>query len=187
MIKSVPFTLLFVLLSTSLRLVPVRGQFGVGDPDQGGGAKHQIPDDVLAEGLKGRSRNTNKVEDDDIQYMTEQNAAEMEALILQAKADPDTMRIVTKLKTDMNAEIEELKQQSSEDVLGGMMRAMEELKMLDILFQNKERAVRVMDEEGMIKPELLGTYQQNPDLLKEETRRGMYMQFVSLAVVAGFL
>ena len=39
----------------------------------------------------------------------------------------------------------------------------------------------------MIPEEHLATYKKNPELLEEDTRRGLYMQFVSMSVVGGFL
>ena len=59
--------------------------------------------------------------------------------------------------------------------------------VLDYLFEDKEKALVEMEKAGMIPEEHLKRYQKNPELLEEDTRRGLYMQFVSLAVVGGFL
>lgn len=76
---------------------------------------------------------------------------------------------------------------SMEEILGGMKEAMDNLKLIDILFKDKERAVREMEKEGMIKKEHLKKYRKDPDLLETDTRRGLYFQFVSLAAVGGFM
>ena len=59
--------------------------------------------------------------------------------------------------------------------------------MLEVLFQDKERALREMTKEGMIPEEKLSIYQTNPDLLETDTRRGLYFMFVALAEAGGYL
>jgi hypothetical protein len=68
-----------------------------------------------------------------------------------------------------------------------MKEAMDNMKLIDYLFQDKERAVREMEKEGMIQKEHLKKYRKDPALLEEDTRRGLYFQFVSLAAVGGFM
>lgn len=72
-------------------------------------------------------------------------------------------------------------------ILGGLKQVIDELLVLDYLFQDKEKALEAMEKEGMIPEEHLATYKKNPELLEEDTRRGLYMQFVSMSVVGGFL
>ena len=69
----------------------------------------------------------------------------------------------------------------------GLKVTIDELKLCDVLFKDKQRALREMEKEGMIPAEHLKKYKKNPDLLEEDTRKGLYFRFVSLAVVGGYL
>ena len=69
----------------------------------------------------------------------------------------------------------------------GLQQVLGELKMLEVVFEDKERALRLMEEEGMVDPERMPEYQKNPALLEEDTWKGLYFTFVTLAVTAGFL
>ena len=73
------------------------------------------------------------------------------------------------------------------ELVKGLEQAFEELQLLDVLFQDKERALREMDKEGMIEKEKLAMYKKNPDLLEADTRKGLYFMFVALAEAAGYL
>ena len=119
--------------------------------------------------------------------MTEQDAHDIAAIIQAAKEDPDTLELVTKLKHDMSDTLNDLRSYSQEEILGGLKQSMEELKMLDYLFQDKKRALKEMEKDGLIDKDSLKKYKKNPDLLEQDTRQAIYFQFVSLAVVGGFL
>jgi hypothetical protein len=66
-------------------------------------------------------------------------------------------------------------------------QALEELEMLEILFQDPARAVREMEKEGLIANDRLSAYKKNPDLLEEDTRTHLYFTFVSIAAAGGYL
>ena len=119
--------------------------------------------------------------------LTEQDAVDIAALIKAAAEDPQTIQMIAKLKDENIKEIEELRNHSEEEILNGLKQSIDELKMADYLFQDKERALREMEKENMIPPEHLAKYKANPDLLEEDTTRALYFNFVSLAVVGGYL
>jgi hypothetical protein len=120
-------------------------------------------------------------------FLSDQDAADMEAIISEAKKDLQTMAMLTKMKAENADSIAELQKLSPEEILGGMKEALDNMKLIDYLFQDKERAVREMEKEGMILKDHLKKYRKDPGLLEEDTRRGLYFQFVSLAAVGGFM
>lgn len=120
-------------------------------------------------------------------YLSEQDAADIEALLIAASEDAETQEMVKNMKGENSPELIELSKLPREEILGGLKATLDDLKLIDYLFQDKERALKEMEKEGMIEKKHLKKYKQNPDLLEEDTRRGLYFQFVSLAVVGGYL
>lgn len=122
-------------------------------------------------------------------FLSPQDAADMEELILKASEDEQTIELIAKMKVDMRTEIDALGQEPSEDILKGMKMALDEMKMLDYLFKDPERAVREMEKDGLIGDDKkkLKEYKMDPSLLETDTRKGLYFSFISLAVAGGYL
>jgi len=86
----------------------------------------------------------------------------------------------------MAHEVRELEQKSVDEILSGMREVINNMKLIDYLFKDRERAVAEMEKEGMIEDTHLDHYRKNPEALEEDTRRGLYFHFITLAVVAGY-
>jgi len=71
--------------------------------------------------------------------------------------------------------------------LNGMKGVLDEMKMMDFLFKDPVKAVEAFEAEGLLPPEHLETYKKNPELLEDDTRKALYFNFISLAVVGEFL
>ena len=95
--------------------------------------------------------------------------------------------MITKLKAENTEGLEELKKLSPPEILGGMKETLANLKLIEYLFKDPQRAVKEMEKEGMIEKAHLKKYRKDPSLLEQDTRRGLYFQFISLAVVGGFI
>lgn len=119
--------------------------------------------------------------------LTEQDAHDIRAVIQAAGEDPQTIQMIARLKEENSEHLDELKKTAGEDILNELKMTLDELKMVDYLFKDKDRAVREMNKEGMIPPEHLKKYQKDPSLLEEDTRRAIYFRFVSLAVIGEYL
>uniref|UniRef100_A0A7S1C1S6 Uncharacterized protein n=1 Tax=Corethron hystrix TaxID=216773 RepID=A0A7S1C1S6_9STRA len=155
---------LFTLCLSLLLLLPARSQFG-------------LPPTGVAEVEEG----------DAPQILSEEDAANIAELIKKAKTDPQTQELLVRLKDDMNTEIQELRKLPQEEILGALKLTYEEITMLDYLFQDPNRALVEMEKEGMIDPKRVAEYKKDPALLEKDTKRAHYFQFVSLAVVGGFM
>jgi len=154
----------------------VRAQFGIQK-----GVPISLPQngDDLGAGAGGGPRREG--------VLSEQDALDMGAVIDEARRDLETQMLVKKMREDNAESLEELRKLSSTEVLGGMKEALDNMKLIEYLFRDKERAVREMEKEGMIDRAHVKKYRKDPELLEKDTRRGLYFQFVSLAVVGGFL
>lgn len=119
--------------------------------------------------------------------LTEQDAHDIAALVKAAGEDPQTIQMIARLKDENADELTELRQHGEEDILNGLKTAIDELKMIDYLFQDKEKALKEMEKENLIPPEHLERYKKQPELLEEDTRKALYFRFVSLAVVGEYL
>jgi hypothetical protein len=80
-----------------------------------------------------------------------------------------------------------LKKLPAEEVLNELKSALDEMKMLDVLFKDQAKAVEVFEAEGLLPPEHLEKYKKNPELLEDDTRKALYFRFISLAVVGEYL
>ena len=120
--------------------------------------------------------------------LSEQDATDLAVILNQAAADPDTRKMIARMQMEEQDTLAQLKVTATvHDTMMGLKQVLEEMKMLEIVFQDKERALRLMTEEGMVDPSRVPLYEQNPALLEEDTRKGLYFTFVTLAVTAGFL
>ncbi|GFH49102.1 hypothetical protein CTEN210_05578 [Chaetoceros tenuissimus] len=119
--------------------------------------------------------------------LTEQDAVDIAGLIEAAGQDPETIKLIAALKEENAADIEELKKLPEVDILHGMKGALDEMKMLDVLFKDPVKAVDAFEAEGLLPPEHLEKYKKDPALLEDDTRKALYFRFVSLAVVGGYL
>lgn len=180
-----------MVITTIMVVSPVQAQFGMGGGTENVAEKKQIPEDLLQQQLKQRTQQQLGINVDGSQQqkgiLSDQDAADMQAIIDEAKKDEKTMEMVSRLKNEMSGELDGLRKLGMDEVLGGMKEAVDNMKMIEYLFKDKERAVTEMDKEGMIDPKHLKEYKLNPDLLEEDTRRGLYFQFISLSVVGGYL
>ncbi|KAL3805321.1 hypothetical protein HJC23_009028 [Cyclotella cryptica] len=167
-----------LLLLTSFLLVSVSGQFGIPKTvpislSQQNGEEMMDVSQGSGSGKQG--------------FLSDQDAADMEAIINEAKKDVETMAMITKMKSENKEHIAELQTLSPAEILGGMKETLDNMKLIEYLFQDKQRAVREMEKEGMIDKAHIKKYRKDPDLLEQDTRRGLYFQFISLAVVGGFM
>jgi hypothetical protein len=123
-------------------------------------------------------------------FLSPQDAADMEEVILKASQDEQTLELIARMKAEMGEEVKELGREPSEEILRGMKMALDEMKMLEYLFaRDPKQAVVEMEKDGMIGDDKkkLKEYKKNPDLLRDETNKGLYFSFISLAVAGGYL
>lgn len=175
--KSSTLHILLLLIISAIQLISVQAQFGIKK-----GVPISIPQEQNGESL---GEDIDKKSQDG--FLSEQDATDMSAIIEEAKKDIETMSMITKMKEDNMGGLAELKKLTTMEVLGGMKETLDNLKLIEYLFKDKEKAVREMEKEGMIDKQHIKKYRKDPDLLEQDTRRGLYFQFISLAVVGGFI
>ena len=119
-----------------------------------------------------------------------QDAVDLAALLDAVMKDPETKLMVENLrsadgrKASLEAFSDSLKPR---EIVNTLKQTMDELKALEYLFQDPARAVIEMEKEGMIPEQHKKMYKKNPQQLADDTRKGLYFSFVSLAVAGGFL
>jgi len=121
-----------------------------------------------------------------------EDAMGLAQLVHETKNDAETKELVKNLEKQDFAEDDELQQSlknaGPKDLVGGMIQIYQELKAIDILFQDPKRAVEEVSNEGMIQDdEKLAMYRQNPAQLEADMRSGLYFSFVYIASVGGYL
>mmetsp|Transcript_21068 Transcript_21068/g.39360 ORF Transcript_21068/g.39360 Transcript_21068/m.39360 type:complete len:184 (+) Transcript_21068:185-736(+) len=119
-----------------------------------------------------------------------QDAVDLAAVLDALLHDPETKKMVENLqkadgrKASLEAFSDSLTQK---EIVESLKQTLDELKALEYLFQDPARAVLEMHKDGMVPENRLKFYKKNPEQLEEDTRKGLYFSFVSLAVAGGFL
>jgi len=169
---------ILLLLISTLLLAPVQAQFGI---------KKGVPISLTEQNGEGMAEASDGETAKQDGFLSEQDATNMSAIINEAKKDIETMSMITKMKQDNMEGLAELKKLSTMEVLGGMKETLDNLKLIEYLFKDPQKAVKEMEKEGMIDKAHIKKYRKDPALLEQDTRRGLYFQFISLAVVGGFI
>ena len=199
----IPTALLFVLVACSLLLLlsqPADAQFGVAR-DKGKikerllqhqaelAAKKKAGGTATAEvNANGETQTAGANGSPTEGIMSPKDAADMEAILIQASQDEETMKMVVQMKIEMKDEIEALGNEPSEDILRGMLHQLVEMRFLEVLFKDPQRAVEESIKEGLIDDKKkIKEYRKNPALLEADMRKGLYFSFISLAVAGGYI
>mmetsp|Transcript_20933 Transcript_20933/g.34583 ORF Transcript_20933/g.34583 Transcript_20933/m.34583 type:complete len:183 (+) Transcript_20933:118-666(+) len=120
--------------------------------------------------------------------LSDEESAMVDALIEQMKKDPRTVEMVTRMKSEEAETLEMMiGGMSGPEKVKNLQQILSELKAVEILFKDPARALKVMNEDGMVPANRLPEYQRNPALLEEDTRKGLYFSFVTMAVSLGLL
>ena len=116
----------------------------------------------------------------------ERDATNIEAMIMAIMEDSETMALVKKMKEENAPELIELSKLPKEEIMGGIKQVVDDMIVLDVLFQDNERAVVEMEKEGMIPEDLLAKYKKNPELLEEGKDIIMHDYLKQFLVIAFF-
>jgi hypothetical protein len=119
-----------------------------------------------------------------------EDATDIAVLLEAVKADAETGALIAQMQKDEGSggALQAFINGSTPlEIVIGLKRSIDEIKAIEILFADPQRAVVEMDKEGMIDKKRVDFYKKNPDVLKEDTRKGNYFTFVSLAVAGGYL
>ena len=194
-IPTAPLLLLFIACSLLL-LQPADAQFGVAR-DKGKIKERLLQHQAELAAKKagtaasaeinanGEAQTTNNPTEG---IMSPKDAADMENILIQASQDEETMKMVVQMKIEMKDEIEALGNEPSEDILRGMLHQLVEMRFLEVLFKDPERAVEESIKEGLIEDKKkIKEYKKNPALLEADMRKGLYFSFISLAVAGGYI
>jgi hypothetical protein len=176
-----------------LSLVPTlcAAQFGVlNNKDQAGGVPRE--DDLEAVSLEDMKRYMARAAT--LQAASpnipSQDAVDLAALLDAVTRDPGTKAMVENLqgakgrRETFDAFSESLTQQQ---VVEALKQTMDELKALEYLFVDPDRAFVEMQKDGLEPKKKIKFYKENPRQLEDDTRQGLYFSFVSLAIAGGFL
>jgi hypothetical protein len=118
----------------------------------------------------------------------EEYATDIAALIDGIRADPETNVMIAMMIKDEGETLQALANDlSPKEVVVALKQTIDELKAIEYLFADPERAVVEMEKEGLLDKKKLSIYKKDPKLLEDDTRKGTYFAFVSLAIVGGFL
>jgi hypothetical protein len=129
-----------------------------------------------------------QVANQDEEILQEQDAVDLAVLLEQASKDTETREMIARMRIEEKDTLAQLKATASvKEVMLGLVQVVEEMKMLEVVFADPQRALELMLDEGMIESSHKAKYKQNPALLEDDTRKGLYFTFCTLAVTAGFL
>lgn len=174
---------LFLVLGISC----VNAQFGILNNNEGDAKLEQTLQEasIDANGNVGTRFESLARDLQSVAPISPEDAIHIAVLLDAAKNDPETAILLSQMPKD---NLKSLKDSATAvEIVRGLKQSLDELKAIEILFSNPERAVAEMDREGMIDKKRLSFYKKNPDALAEDTRKGVYFSFVSLAAAGEYL
>jgi hypothetical protein len=190
------FFLITLLLTLVIGLPLVAGQFGVANKEKAAGGE----DSELGKKLQEATVGEDGTVDSGTQYhamaktlrsvapIDMQDALDISVIFEAMQVNPETLAMIAQLKSDEDGDLEALiKDTTPMEIVLGLKAALDELKAIEILFADPERAVVEMAKEGMIEKKRVDYYKKNPVELADDTRKGVYFAFVSLAVAGGYI
>jgi len=123
--------------------------------------------------------------------LDEQQAIDIAYLLQELQKDPETVMLLNEMKTgtgkQMYEEFTGAGGMSARELVEAMAISLEELKMLDYLFQDPQKAFVEMNQEGLIEDHMVDVYKNDPQLLEDDTRKSVFFQFISFGAAAGYL
>jgi hypothetical protein len=120
--------------------------------------------------------------------LSDEDSELVHELLQKVKKDPDTLTLVSKLKTVQGPSLDAMKNgMSANEKVKQLKNIVSEMQALETLFQDPVRALKMMNEDGMVPKDKLPLYEKNPQLLEDDTRKGLYFSFITMAVVLELL
>ena len=118
------------------------------------------------------------------------DAVQLASLIQNLKEDEETKQVIELIKSGDIAfdNDEEVKNAEHKELVTAMIILFDELKAIEVLFQDPNKAVEVINGEGMLEnEEALKYYQQNPGELQNQMTQKLFMSFIRIAHTAEYL
>lgn len=120
--------------------------------------------------------------------LSEEESAIVDEIIKKMKKDEATMEMVNRMMTEQADTMAEMtKGMTGPEKVSNLQMIIGEMQAVEVLFQDPAQALKLMSETGMISKEKLPLYQKDPKLLEEDTRKGLYFSFATMAVALGLL
>lgn len=121
--------------------------------------------------------------------LTEKQAFDVAYLIDMIRQDPESMLLLTEIQfgTGKKGYEDYVGWMTPKDIAQRLAVAIEEVKILDKLFQDPAETFLAMEKEGMLDEFMIETYRKNPALLEEDTRKTVFYIFVTLGAAGGYL
>jgi hypothetical protein len=120
--------------------------------------------------------------------LSDEDSELVHELLQKVKKDPDTLTLVSKLKTVQGPSLDAMKNgMSATEKVKQLKNIVSEMQALETLFQDPVRALKMMNEDGMVPKEKLPLYEKNPQLLEDDTRKGLYFSFITMSMVLELL
>ena len=125
----------------------------------------------------------------DYEDLPEQDAIDIAAVLHAAREDADTTWLLRSMKEGSGKDdfADFAKDASPTDIVKALREALDELKAVEVLFQNPERAVAALIEDGMVPADKVSLYKNDPALLEEDLRKNLYFMLISYAAAGGYL
>ena len=102
--------------------------------------------------------------------------------------DEETLDRIAKMKENQSVTMESMFGVMSEEVkISNLRKMLFEYSAVEKLFKDPESAFEKMKAAGLIPPARFVEYQENPQLLYDDTHKGLYFSFVTVAVSLGLV
>ena len=106
------------------------------------------------------------------------------------KEDEETQQVLQMLQSGdlVVGNEEEIKKAEHKDLVTAMIVLFDELKAMEVLFRDPQKAVEAVAADGLFEnEEALNFFRENPAQLEQEMKQRLYISFIQVANAAGYL
>mmetsp|Transcript_21172 Transcript_21172/g.48862 ORF Transcript_21172/g.48862 Transcript_21172/m.48862 type:complete len:200 (-) Transcript_21172:77-676(-) len=122
------------------------------------------------------------------ELLTEEEARNIALLLAKCREDTETQAMIQKMRVESKEEIQSVMDElDSVSLIMSIKYVWSQIKFLEVLFEDPKNGVEKMIEEGLVPEEHVELYRKDPKLLEEDTRKQLYVTFVTFAAAGGFL
>mmetsp|Transcript_13520 Transcript_13520/g.20587 ORF Transcript_13520/g.20587 Transcript_13520/m.20587 type:complete len:285 (-) Transcript_13520:194-1048(-) len=162
-----------LLLSSQIE---VSAQFGVAGKKKKGGSTFENLNEMAKEQFDGAGSGMMDLDALASMFGGEMDMAEMEQMIAEAMADPETAAYMQQMESELMKTMDQLSNMSPEDLLKTATEAVGTMmndEVMDSMFQDMDTLIEQLEGSGMVDAEKIEEYKKDPAQLKKDMKEGI--------------
>ena len=123
----------------------------------------------------------------DMPHLKPSSAKNVATMLKFAAQDPDTQVLLKQLQEENQQQPDDDDKLSRLQIVEGLVQTLSDLQLSELLLREPKKGLQQLKDQGLLSPEKVQLYENDPSLLLQDTRRSLYFHFVELAAQGGYL